>query len=215
MPISWDQYGKIRKLWNDGISLRGISDELHINRATVTKYAAGGCTPSDIINRNITPTNNSNYISEFIKKYIEEHTESFIGKQKLNIASIYRELKELIPVSYMTVNRYYHNIIEKKPEIFIKLDFNPGEVMQVDWYDVHVRIQNQMYLLHVFDAKLPNSGMFFSMVMPDMTFNSFVTGHVEAFNFFGGVTGTIIYDNLKTAVYKGAGLSAIIYLYLP
>jgi hypothetical protein len=47
------------------------------------------------------------------------------------------------------------------------------------------------------------------MVMPNMKTPCFVEAHVEAFKFFGGIPQRILYDNLRTAVFSGAGKHAV------
>jgi hypothetical protein len=47
------------------------------------------------------------------------------------------------------------------------------------------------------------------MIMPNMKTPCFVEAHVEAFKFFGGTARCVLYDNLKTAVFSGAGKHAV------
>jgi hypothetical protein len=45
--------------------------------------------------------------------------------------------------------------------------------------------------------------------MPDMKMPCFMEAHVEAFQFLGGVPQRVLYDNLRTAVFSGAGKNAV------
>ena len=92
---------------------------------------------------------------------------------------------------------------------FIPLDFEPAEVTQVDWCETKVCIQGHLWNVPVFCAVLPYSYAIFAMVLPDMKTPNFIEGHIKAFEFWGGTTDRIFYDNLKTAVLSGYGKGAI------
>ena len=47
------------------------------------------------------------------------------------------------------------------------------------------------------------------MIMPNMQMPCFLEAHVEAFQFFGGVTSRVLYDNLRTAVFSSSGKNAV------
>jgi transposase len=54
-------------------------------------------------------------------------------------------------------------------------------------------------------ASLPHSDACFVKAYPAETTEAFLDGHVSAFNFFGGVPQSILYDNLRIAVIKILG----------
>ncbi len=56
---------------------------------------------------------------------------------------------------------------------------------------------------------LPYSYAIFAMIMPNMKMPCFVEAHVNAFQFYQGITRRILYDNLRTAVFSGFGKEAI------
>lgn len=89
---------------------------------------------------------------------------------------------------------------KKKPKLFIPLEFDPGTDAQVDWGVAEVILNGVITLVQLFCMKLSYSRRNFVMAFPSQKQESFFLGHVEAFNFFGGVPERISYDNLKTAV---------------
>jgi transposase len=100
-----------------------------------------------------------------------------------------------------------------KKEAFIPLQFDPGEVMQVDWCSVVVDIDDVRYTLPLFCAVMPFSYRIFGMLCPNMKHNNFLNAHIEAFKYNQGITKLIFYDNLKTSVDKYSGKNAIMNKY--
>lgn len=54
----------------------------------------------------------------------------------------------------------------------------------------------------IFVAVLGASNYTFVEAQPGQTLESFIGGHVQAFEFFGGTPELIVPDNLKSAVFK-------------
>jgi hypothetical protein len=67
------------------------------------------------------------------------------------------------------------------------------------YYDNSGRAEKQVY---VFVAVLPASSIIYSEPFGDMKMESWIAGHVNAFEYFGGVPKLLIPDNAKTAVSK-------------
>lgn len=88
----------------------------------------------------------------------------------------------------------------KRPALFVPLQFEPGQASQVDWGEAAVIMNDQKTTVQLFVMRLCYSRRTFVMAFPNQKQEAFLTGHMAAFHFFGGVTHTIIYDNLKTAV---------------
>ncbi|WP_242868895.1 IS21 family transposase [Desulfotomaculum copahuensis] len=93
--------------------------------------------------------------------------------------------------------------------MFLPLEHEPGEAMQFDWGDMSAVIAGDKITVSVFCAVLPHSGALCAFVYPDKSTLSFLHGHIQAFEFFGGVARRCVYDNLKTAVKKGSGKNAV------
>lgn len=88
------------------------------------------------------------------------------------------------------------------------LEHKPGETMQVDWagqtaalVDTDTGKRLDAYL---FVAVLPHSGYAYTEAFLDMKQESWITGHVNAYRYFGGVTRILTPDNLKTGVVKNS-----------
>lgn len=208
--ITWETYRKIRQYKNQGGSKAACAEELNLSWPTVHKYWDGDVTPDDRKLREVPASEREIFVKNYIIEYLEKWKECYTGKHVLAITEIGKELldKKII-IPYTTLNRYYNEVVKETYEAFIPLTFEPGEVMQIDWFKARIKYRNKYENMPVFLLILPYSGAFFSMLMPDMKKETFAYGHVEAFRFFGGVADKCWYDNLKTAVASGVSKNAI------
>lgn len=93
-----------------------------------------------------------------------------------------------------------------KAEAYLRLQVLPGEQAQVDWGSFgKVKIGLGTRALSCFVMVLSWSRAIHAVFMLDQTLESFIRGHVAAFEFFGGVPRSILYDNLKSAVLERRG----------
>ena len=91
-------------------------------------------------------------------------------------------------------------------EAFLRLRTLPGEQAQVDWAHFgKVAIGSALRVLWAFVMVLAWSRQVFLRFYLSAAMPSFLRGHVEAFEFFGGVPRVLLYDNLKSAVLERAG----------
>jgi transposase len=92
------------------------------------------------------------------------------------------------------------------PVIYRRLVTLAAEEAQVDWGAFGtVRIGHGVRPLSGFVMVLSYSRALFALFTLDQTLESFLRGHVEAFQAFHGSARTLVYDNLRTAVLERAG----------
>jgi transposase len=144
-----------------------------------------------------------------LETYYQDNQHLLTGKQRINAKTAWKAIRDSYAVGESTVRRYVREMKGQNPQGFIPLSFEPGEVMQVDWNEVKVNIGGHLWKAPVFCAVLPYSYGIFAMVMPNMQMPCFIEAHTEAFKFFGGTPKRVFYDNLRTAVYSGAGKNAV------
>jgi transposase len=81
-----------------------------------------------------------------------------------------------------------------------------GEEGQVDWGAFgSIRIGRGVRPLSGFVMVLSYSRAVFALFTVDQTLESFLRGHVEAFDTWPGIPRTLVYDNLRSAVLERAG----------
>jgi transposase len=93
-----------------------------------------------------------------------------------------------------------------KAEAYLRLRSLPGEQAQVDWAHFgHLTIGRAKRPLMAFVMVLSHSRQIFLRFCLDARMESFLRGHVTAFERFAGVPRVILYDNLKSAVLERRG----------
>lgn len=91
-------------------------------------------------------------------------------------------------------------------EAYLRLRTLPGEQAQVDWAHFgRVEVAGAPRALMAFVMVLSWSRQVFLRFYFGCAMASFLRGHVDAFDFFGGVPRVALYDNLKSAVLERVG----------
>ena len=88
-------------------------------------------------------------------------------------------------------------------ELTMRIAHVPGHTMQVDWAGTQMAIFDPITgtktKVSVFVASLPYSGMVFACGCLDEKMPNWLDSHLQAFEYFGGLTQVIIPDNASTA----------------
>lgn len=88
-------------------------------------------------------------------------------------------------------------------DLTMRIAHVPGHTMQVDWAGTKMAIFDPITgtktTVSVFVASLPYSGMVFACGCLDEKMPNWLDAHVQAFEYFGGLTQVIIPDNASTA----------------
>ena len=91
-------------------------------------------------------------------------------------------------------------------EAYARLRTLPGEQAQVDWAHFGlVAVDGGKRKLYVFVMVLSFSRKIFARFYLSSAMAAFLRGHVEAYDYFGGVARINMYDNLKSAVLERVG----------
>mgnify|MGYP001097377086 CR=1 FL=1 len=118
-----------------------------------------------------------------------------------------------IPYKSTQFNKYYSDYVNKT-KATMHIHRKPGEIMEVDWAGQTAEIidtdTGEIINAYVFVAALPYSGYAYVEAFLSQNQESFITAHVNTYNFFGGVTRILVPDNLKTGVEKVSRSETII-----
>jgi len=87
-------------------------------------------------------------------------------------------------------------------EVFPPLVYPPGDLVEVDFFEVEVDLRGVRTTVWMFLMRLMFSGRDFAWLYPRQDQVCFLDGHVRAFAHFGAVPERAAYDNLKAAVAK-------------
>ena len=93
---------------------------------------------------------------------------------------------------------------QRQREMFVPLRHDPGHA-QADFGEALAVIGGVERKIHFFAMDLPHSDAGFVQAYPAETTEAFCAGHVAAFDFFGGVPQSILYDNTRIAVARILG----------
>ena len=102
------------------------------------------------------------------------------------------------------VKDYVHARRLRQREVFVPLRHDPGHA-QVDFGEALAEIGGVEQKIHFFAMDLPHSDASFVQAYPGETTEAFCEGHVAAFDYFGKVPRSILYDNTKIAVARILG----------
>jgi hypothetical protein len=86
--------------------------------------------------------------------------------------------------------------------VTVPLVYQPGEVAQVDFFEVWIELGGARQKAWLFVMRLMHSGRDFAMFCAQQDTTWFLAAHVAAFAHFAGVIAAVAYDNLTAAVAK-------------
>ena len=109
------------------------------------------------------------------------------------------------PLMYTQFCHHYQEFATQN-KATLHIEHKPGERMEVDWAGdtafLKDYINGKPISVYVFVAVLPCSGYAYAEGFLNRNLESWISAHVHAYQFFGGVTKILIPDNLKTGVTK-------------
>lgn len=121
-------------------------------------------------------------------------------KQRHTAKRLWERLKEEgFTGGYTAVKDAVRELVQRTQEVFVPLVHRPGEA-QVDFGQALVKLNGTLTKVNFLVLALPYSDAFFVQAFERECTETFWTGHVSAFEFFGGVPHTITYDNTRVAV---------------
>jgi transposase len=191
-----------RKVVIEEKTQRDVAKELGHSRKTVAKALKLRIPPGYRLNKP-RPRPAIEPVRHIIDTWLEQNKKAR-RKQKQTAMRIYERLRDEYGFKghYGTVGRYVKHAANLQKEVFMPLQFEPGQEAQVDWhegwvYDNEVERKVQFFVMKMSYSKAP-----FVYPYKKANLESFLDGHVRAFEYFGGVPQRIAYDNLKCAVIK-------------
>lgn len=206
--IGVDIYQKIRYMYQ--VQKKGkktIARELGISRNTVKKYCEGSHVPWNRKEYNRDASVITDDVLDFIKQCLDEDEREGLKKQTHTAKRIYTRLVEEkgFTGGESTIRLAVQNMKNNISKAFVPLAFDPGEAAQLDWGESYVYINGIRKKIYVFCMRLCYSCDIFVMAFYRQNEESFLEGHIKAFEFFKGVPKRLIFDNAKVAVKEGFG----------
>jgi transposase len=197
------------KVLVEGLSVQQVARDFGLSRTTVYKYLEVP-TPDRVEH---TPRRRPilDAVSSRIDTLLAEWQSRTTAKQRLTAARMHRQLlTEGYTVSDRSVRQYLHQKKLQAAEVFVPLSYRPGELAEVDFFDVVVEEGGQQRHAWKFLMHLMYSGHDFVWLYDRCDQLAFLDAHVRAFAYLGGVPQRIAYDNLTPAVRKIIGAERVL-----
>lgn len=175
-----------------------IARQLNIHHTTVKRALSN----TGVSKHNILPQ--KSMVDPFLP-FVMETLKKF---PSLTASRLYEMVKERGYPGGVDHFRHLISFYRPKPaaEAYLRLKTLPGEQAQVDWgHFGHVTIGKAKRPLMAFVMVLSFSRKMYLHFFLNQRTENFLRGHEGAFNAFGGIPRTILYDNLKSAVLERCG----------
>ena len=117
------------------------------------------------------------------------------GKQRLTAMRLHELLRgEGFSVGASLVRDYVREWKRRRQEVFVPLVYRPGDLGEIDFFEVLVDVAGQRQKAHLFLLRPMFSGRDFAWLFPRQDQVCFFEGHVRAFAFFGGAARLLVPD---------------------
>jgi transposase len=192
MMLKEHQYKVIKELHGKGRSKREIARSLGVDIKTVRRHL----NKSGWASYRRKQQESANLLKEEQAWLLER-----IVEVNYNAAILFRELKDKgYKGSYETVKLFVqpHRPLDVKG--CVRYETAPGQQSQVDWGSAWVWLGDTQVKVHLFALVLGYSRCLYAKGFLDEKFANLINGHESAFQWFGGFTKEILYDNAKTMI---------------
>jgi transposase len=217
-------YREILRLHSQGLSHRSIAVSCECGKGTVQRAIGHakehGLTwplPPEFTNEKLkalfsgTGTSEEPKSESAYKEPDYEHIHKEMRKSGVTLSLLWNEYcaacrgEGSIPYKYSAFCSHYRNYT-LHTKTTMRIERKPGEKMEVDWagqtMQVVDRITGEIYPVYIFVSVLPYSGYAYVEAFLSRTQENWIVAHVNAYQHYGGVTRTLVPDNLKTGVTK-------------
>ena len=197
--MNGDLWMNIRNDKLKGMSYSDIGRKYNIDRRTAKKYCESDVKPK--------------YTYKRPKHKIMEDYADYVAELLSEAPYSATRIKELIEehynikINYTSVQRYVKGVkSELNKKATVRFETMPGLQGQVDWgffenYTV-ITEYGEVKKLYCFLMILGYSRMRYIEFVTDMTTETLIKCHLNAFDYFGGYPNEILYDNMKQVVIK-------------
>lgn len=202
---SVDLYGRVRHaVLIDGMSRREAARLFGIDRRTVDKMLLFSIPPGYRRTKSVKRPKLDAFIG--IIDAILEADKLVPKKQRHTSKRVFERLRDEhgFTGGITIVRDYICAAKQRQREMFVPLAHPPGHA-QADFGEALAFIGGIERKIHFLVMEMPHSDACFLKAYPGETTEAFCDAHVAAFEFFGGVPVSILYDNTKIAVARILG----------
>ena len=198
-----------------GVKPYGIGQSLKISHNTARRYIDGAqghgldwgkvCVMNDEELEKLLGAKPRREEQRALPDLVRIHQE--LKKPGVTLTLLWQEYKEANPDGYQLSQFYqiYHDFT-RTLRVTLRQTYSAGEVMFVDYagqtVPIYDRDTGKVTQAEIFVAVLGASNYAFAEATADQGLESWIGSHVRAFEYFGGVPGKVVPDNLKSGVNK-------------
>ena len=196
----WNEYKRgVAQLTVPGADTRAIQDELY----KTPKYKSS---EKKRQNRKYTEEMDAR-LREILAD--EHRKDSILGhghKQKLTNKQIHQKLAdEGFDISRATINIKLARIRDKKPEVFIRQQYDFGDRLEYDFGEVRLDCGDGVKVYHMAVLSSPGGKFRWAYLYTNQKKAVFMDSHVKFFEMMGGGYREVVYDNMRNVVKKFIG----------
>jgi transposase len=192
-----EEFFMIRDLHLQGLNISQISQKTGYHRNTVRKYLAAQTLPT------LAPRGTRPSKLDPFKEYIHQR----ISEYPLSAARICREMQEMGFDGKCTIVKDYSRAIRPRETVqaVLRYETKPGVQAQVGWGECdRIEEDGHSKKVYCFSMVLGYSRMRYMVFTLSTDVYTLIQCHLNAFEYFGGYTEEILYDNIKTVILKRA-----------
>ena len=139
----------------------------------------------------------------------ERRKDSILGqghKQKLTNKQIHQKLAdEGFDISRATINIKLARIRDRKPEVFIRQQYDFGDRLEYDFGEVKLDCGDGVKVCHMAVLSSPSGKFRWAYLYTNQKKAVFMDSHVKFFEMMGGCYREVVYDNMRNVVKKFIG----------
>src|SRR6266540_3769763 len=201
--LRMDQVHVVRhKVLVEGRTQRSVARELGLARVTVRKYV-DQAVPTRKLETAPRPRPVWDAVAGRVQAVLAESVRWTGGKQRLTATRLHELLlAEGKRVGVTVVKDAVAEWKRQRREVFVPLTYRPGDLAEVDFFEVWVDVAGTRRKAWLFLMRLMYSGRDFAWIYERQDRISFLDGHVRAFAHFDGVPARVAYDNLRAALVR-------------
>ncbi len=187
----------------EGRSQRQVAKEFGISRLTVRKYVAEAAPRRKEMGPRARPVWDK--VGARVEALLTASVQWTGGKQRLTATRLHELLvAEGHAVGVTVVKDAVAEWKRQRREVFVPLTYRPGDLAEVDFFEVLVDVDGTRRKAWLFLMRLMYSGRDFAWIYERQDQISFLDGHVRAFAHFEGVPARVAYDNLRSFGFSSA-----------
>ena len=204
-----EQFERIRRDARDeGLSIRALAQRHRVHRRTVRQALGDATPPARKVPTRVAPALGPHVAT--VRRWLEADKDA-PRKQRHTARRVWHRLieEEGAVVAESSVRNLVadlrRQIGDQQVQVMVPQTHGPAEEAEVDFGEFTAVIAGVVMKLFMFVLRLSHSGKAVHVAYANQAQESFLDGHVQAFERLGGVpTRMIRYDNLKPAVIRVA-----------